>query len=456
MNLLKPLLSTTLAKLKYHLDQSNRALWLPVSAALLVTMFFLITIFQAEPGTYVDELGFTGQDDDVVIDDLSESNKPIVEKKTVQPGESIYTILTANGLTPGDVEETAKQLKSSFSIRKFRPGQHYEIEKSSTGRLLRFTYFQDPMMTVHIERDTATGSMKVRREAKEYETRLAFIEGSVSTTLSSELATRNRSELIRPMKKLFRGRVNFIRDIRPGSGFRVLYEEKWLDDEYISTGRVLAAELSANKKVYTAYRYTDSKGKTAYYDEKGNTLEPHSKSIKQFIQPCNYSRISSGFGYRIHPIRRTRHFHGGVDMAARTGTPVKAAADGTVIFRGVKGGAGNMVTLKHDGGYHTQYLHLSRYAPVARNGAKIRQGEIIGYVGSTGTSTGPHLDFRVIHNGKPLNPLVALASSKEEPAAGLSKQEKNALLAEISALKTQLDNSRTFIATRTKRADRLL
>jgi len=136
-------------------------------------------------------------------------------------------------------------------------------------------------------------------------------------------------------------------------------------------------------------------------------------------------------------------------MAARSGTPVKAVADGTVIFRGSKGGAGNMVTLKHPGGYHSQYLHLSRYAPKAGNGIRVRQGEIIGYVGSTGSSTGPHLDFRMIHNGKPVNPLTALSASKPEP--GLSRQEKNSLLAEISVLKTQLDNNRMLAAGTAKK-----
>lgn len=447
MKTLKPLLISAARQLKSILCQADRSFWLPMTGATLVMIFFIVTVFRSSPGTYADELGFTGQNDYVVIDDSSETKKPTIDKKTVKSGESVYTILISNGLTPAAVDGAAKQLKGSFSIQGFRPGQHYEIEKSSTGSFQRFTYFQDRAVTIHIERENENSKLKVRRDAKEYETRIAAIEGSVTESLSSELAARERSGVMRSLRKLFAGRVNFKRDIRPGSDFRILFEEKWLDDEFISSGKILAAELSVNKRNYSAYRYTDAKGRTAYYDEKGNAFDV--RKTAQFIIPCNYARISSGFGYRIHPIRRTSHFHGGVDMAAHTGTPVKAVADGIVIFRGSKGGAGNMITMKHPGGYHSQYLHLSRYAPAAGNGSRVLQGEIIGYVGSTGSSTGPHLDFRMIHNGKPVNPLVALASSKEEP--GLSRRERNNLLAEISALKVQLDNNRVLVAGTAKK-----
>ncbi|MBM3162976.1 MAG: M23 family peptidase [Chlorobi bacterium] len=443
MKRLNPYLAALAAGMKSLLSQADKSFWLPFSAASLVMIFAIASVLGSAPGTFTDELGFTGHDDYVVIDDDSGQNKPSIEKRTVKSGESLYTILTSNGLTPADVDGVAKQLKGSFSIRGFRPGQNYEIEKSGSGDFQRFTYFQDRAVTIHIEREN--NSLKVRRDAREYENRIAAIEGSVSKTLSSELAARERSGLMRSMRKLFSGRVNFKRDIKPGTEFRILFEEKWLEDEFISTGKILAAEMTLGNRNVTAYRYTDSEGRTGYYDEKGNAFDI--KRAAQFIKPCSYSRISSGYGYRVHPIRRTRHFHGGVDMAARTGTPVKAVADGTVIYRGRKGGAGNMITLRHQSGYHSQYLHLSRYA--AANGTRVRQGEVIGYVGSTGSSTGPHLDFRMIHNGKPVNPLIALAASKPEP--GLSRKEKSNLLAQISVLKAQLDNSRVLVAGTAKK-----
>ncbi|MBM3422854.1 MAG: peptidoglycan DD-metalloendopeptidase family protein [Chlorobi bacterium] len=447
MKPLKPFISIAVRQLKLFVSHLDRTVWLPLSAAALVLILFTANIYQSTPGTWADELGFTGHDDYVVIDDASKEVKPSIHKKTVLSGESLYTILTSNGLTPTEVNAVTRQLKGSFSIRGFKPGQRYDLEKDASGDFRRFTYFQDRAVTIHIERESENGDMKVRRDAKEYENRTAAIEGTVSESLSRELTARERSGLMRPLRKLFASQVNFRRDIKPGTEFRILFEEKWLDDEFISTGKVLAAELSVARKQYSAYRYTDSNGDTAYYDDKGNRLDE--RKTAQFIQPCSYKRISSGFGYRIHPIHRTRHFHGGVDMAASTGTPVKAIADGVVIFRGSKGGAGNMITVRHSGGYHSQYLHLSRYAPTAGNGNKVRQGEVIGYVGSTGTSTGPHLDFRMIHNNKPINPVTALAMSKPEP--GLSRRERNNLLAEISVLKAQLDNNRILVAETAKK-----
>ncbi|MCF8384064.1 MAG: hypothetical protein K9G39_10840 [Chlorobium sp.] len=265
MKTLKPFLTAAADQLKHFLGRAGRSFWLPFSAASLVMIFSIFTILSSSPGTYIDELGFTGDDDYVVIEDASEIKKPSIDKKTVQSGQSLYTILTSNGLTPADVDNITKQLKGSFSIRGFRAGQNYEIEKSSTGIFQRFTYFQDRAVTLHIERESTSGDLKVRRDAKEYENRLATIEGSVSETLSSELAQRERSGLMRPVRKLFAGRLNFKRDIKPGSEFRLLFEEKWLDDEFISTGKIIAAEISVNKKNYTAYRYTDAKGKTGYY-----------------------------------------------------------------------------------------------------------------------------------------------------------------------------------------------
>jgi len=224
MKTLKLFLSATLVQLKKSLSRTERSFLLPFTAAILVMICFIITIFRSAPGTYVDELGFTGQDDYVVIEDPAETRKPSLEKKTVNTGESLYTILTSNGLTPAEVDRVAKQLKGSFSIRGFRAGQNYEIEKNPAGDFRRFTYFQDRAVTIHITRENGSSVLKVNRDAKEYETRLASLEGSVMETLSSELASRERTGLMKSLKKLFASRVNFSRDIKPGSGFRILFE----------------------------------------------------------------------------------------------------------------------------------------------------------------------------------------------------------------------------------------
>ncbi|NTV05869.1 MAG: M23 family metallopeptidase [Chlorobiaceae bacterium] len=415
---------------------------LPLLAGTLVVVFFTITLLLSDPGSYTDELGFTGDNDVVVIEESPPVKQPLVTvtREKIKPGESLYTILSDKGLSPNEIDGITKQLKGNFSLRGFRPGQSYETAKNSDGTLHHFSYFQDKATTIHIEQNEETSQLVVRRDVKEFDTRIASLEGTVTNNLSSSLKSNGRPNLMGGIKNLFSSRVNFRNDINPGTKYKILFEEKWLMNEFISTGKILAVELSLANRTCKAYLYTDNKGKSGYFDEHGNALERTSL----FITPCNYSHISSSFGYRIHPLKRTRHFHGGIDLAAASGTPVRAVADGRIIFKGTKGGAGNMITVAHSDHYYSQYLHLSRYAMRSGNSTKINQGQIIGYVGSTGSSTGPHLDFRIIHNGKPMNPIAALGSSTSRT---ISHAERGNFFASISAMKAQLDNNRMLVAS---------
>ena len=420
------------------LQNISPALLLPFLAGILVLVFFTITLSLSDPGSYADELGFTGDNDYVTIEGSTPQRKPLmtIARAEVKPGESFYTILAGKGVSLNQIDAISKQLKGSFSLRSFRPGQQYETTTDSTGTLKRLSYFQDRTTTIHIEKTEKTPDFVVRREVKEYETRIASLEGTVDKSLSNTLKSFGRSSLMGGIRKLFASRINVRDDVRPGTKYKILFEEKWLMNEFVSTGKILAAEFTLANRSSKAYLYSNEKGKAAYFDEQGRALEQ--KAL--FTAPCNYARISSGFGYRIHPITRTRHFHGGIDMSAASGTPVRAVADGKIVFKGTKGGAGNMVTVKHSSQYYSQYLHLSRYAPRRPN---IRQGEIIGYVGSTGSSTGPHLDFRIIHNGKPMNPIAALSSSASET---IPHSKMGSFLASISRMKTQFDNNRVMVA----------
>jgi murein DD-endopeptidase MepM/ murein hydrolase activator NlpD len=437
----KKIFQMFLSRLKPLKQKITPALLLPFLAGTLVIVFFSITLLVSDPGSYTDELGFTGDNDYVTIEESPQPLKPriTITKEKIKPGESLYTILTNKGLSANEIDAITKQLKNNVSLRGFRPGQSYETTKNRDGTLHQFSYFQDKATTIHIEQQGETGPLMVRREVKKYDTRIASLDGTVTKNLSYSLKSDGRSSLMDGIKKLFSSRINFKNEINPGTKYKILFEEKWLMNEFISTGKILAVELSLAKSNFKAYFYTDKKGKSGYFDEQGNALERTSL----FTPPCNYSHISSGFGYRIHPLRRTMHFHGGIDMAAASGTPVRAVADGKIIFKGTKGGAGNMITVAHSDHYYSQYLHLSRYAMTAGNSIKIHQGEIIGYVGSTGNSTGPHLDFRIIHNGKPMNPLAALGSSTSRT---ISHAEKGSFFASISVMKAKLDNNQILVA----------
>ena len=440
---LKKIFRIVLNRLELLKQPFSLSRWLPFLAGTLVLLFASLALIQFNPGTYRDEPGFTGKNDYVTIEESAKKNEPLIVSEEVKTGQSLYTILVAKGLSPTDIDGITKQLKGNFSIRGFRAGNSYETTKKSDGTLQRLSFAVDRTTTIHIEKEN--GNFRVRREVEGYETKVASLEGTVTKSLSHTLQSSKRSALLPRIKPLFSEKIDFRHDIRPGTKYRILFEEKWLKNEFVSTGKVLAVELSLSNRTCRAYLYTDRNGKSGYFDEKGNALE----RTALFTSPCNYSHISSGFGYRIHPLTRTMHFHGGIDMVAITGTPVRAVASGTIIFRGRKGDSGNMITLTHSGGYYSQYLHLSRYAPKAAYSTSVRQGEIIGYVGSTGSSTGSHLDFRIIHNGKPVNPIAALASSI---SGSIARSEMGNFLASISSMNAQLDNNRILVAGREERS----
>ncbi len=414
----------------------------PFFLGVFVPVFFTLTILHFQQGEYNDELGYTGDNDSVTIEQSPQTKKPLmtVKRERIKAGESLSLLLAEKGFTPQEIHSIQKELKKRFCAKNFRTGQSYETTKDSAGKLQRFSYFQDQTTTINIEKNNQTGLLVVQREIKSYETRIVSLHGTVTQSLSSSLKSSGRAKLMEAITALFASKINFRNDVTPGSKYKILFEEKWLLNEFIGTGKILAVELSLPKHTSKAYLYSYEKGKSGYFDEHGNAINHTSL----FTSPCNFSHISSGFGFRIHPVTGTRQFHGGVDMAAVSGTPVRAAADGMLIFKGYKGLAGNMVTLEHSGHYYSQYLHLSRYALNTGYNRKIQQGEIIGYVGTTGRTTGPHLDFRIVHNGRPMNPLAALGSAKFRV---ISPAKMGNFLASINIMKAQFDNNRVLVAS---------
>jgi murein DD-endopeptidase MepM/ murein hydrolase activator NlpD len=211
------------------------------------------------------------------------------------------------------------------------------------------------------------------------------------------------------LAEIFAWEINFIRDIREGDSFSLLVEKRYRDGELKGYGSIPVAEFVNRNSKFEAYVYKDSFGNNSYFNAAGESLK------RAFLKaPLSFTRISSRFNLkRLHPIHNTVRPHPGVDYAAPTGTPVKAIGSGEVTFRGSNKGAGNYITLRHANGYESMYLHLSGFAKNLKTGSRVRQGEIIGYVGSTGYSTGPHLDFRMKKNGQFLNPEKVLSPRDE-------------------------------------------
>jgi murein DD-endopeptidase MepM/ murein hydrolase activator NlpD len=249
--------------------------------------------------------------------------------------------------------------------------------------------------------------------------------------------------LIMELAGIFGWDIDFALDIRNGDSFIVVYEENYLNGEKISDGKILAAEFINQNTPHRALRYTDASGNTEYYSEDGKNMR------KAFLRtPVDFRRISSRFNLRRkHPILNRIRAHKGVDYSAGRGTPVRATGNGKIIHRGRKGGYGKTIVIRHGSKYSTLYAHLNGYKRGLRNGSKVKQGQIIGYVGSTGLATGPHLHYEFRVNGVHRNPLtVKLPSAKN-----LAKKFRPDFTQQTSQYVAQLDSlKRTLLALNTK------
>jgi len=237
------------------------------------------------------------------------------------------------------------------------------------------------------------------------------------------------------LAEVFRWDVDFVLDLREGDSFRLVYEQLERDGKIVADGDILAAEFINEGKRYRAVRYVNAEGKADFYTPEGASLR------KAFLKaPVQFSRISSVFNpSRRHPVLNTIRAHRGVDYAAPTGTPVKAAGAGRVVYRGVKGGFGNVVEIEHSGKVITRYGHLSRFAQGVGQGSKVEQGQVIAYVGSTGLATGPHLHFEYIERGVFVDPQKAIRRAQPGPPVPAAERDRFAL--QTGALLAKLDAS---------------
>lgn len=243
-------------------------------------------------------------------------------------------------------------------------------------------------------------------DAQIYDLPFKTVIKSTSGTIDSSLygAAQNAglsNAMIMEMVKIFGWDIDFVQDIRKGDHFRVVYSENQLSDKKLSDGHILAAEFTTQNQSYTAIRFENEAGFASYFNPEGESM------LGTFLRsPVEFSRISSRFGRRLHPISKKWKAHRGVDYAASTGTPIRATADGKVIHAGRKGGYGKTVILRHAGRFSTLYAHMNGYAKGIKSGTRVKQGQVIGYVGSTGMSTGPHLHYEFRLDGVHRNPLT--------------------------------------------------
>jgi murein DD-endopeptidase MepM/ murein hydrolase activator NlpD len=317
-----------------------------------------------------------------------------------RPNQTITAALSQHGLSNSLIGQIVDAARPVYNLAKVKASQLYWLCLTAEGEFRTFRYPLDDKRYLAVYHDEAQGRLVSAVRDFQYETRAESVSANIETSLFASIERiGEKDQLALDMAEIFSSDIDFNTDIQKGDSFRALVEKRYLNGQFAGYGAILAASFSNGQKKLMGIRFSDENGKPAFYDPDGKALK------KSFLKsPLRFSRITSKFSLaRMHPVLKVLRPHWGVDYAAPIGTPVHAVGSGVVIDAGLSGGSGKMIRLRHSGGYETMYLHLSRIA--VKHGARVQQGDVIGYVGSSGLSTGPHLDFRVYRHGQAINPL---------------------------------------------------
>ncbi len=322
-------------------------------------------------------------------------------EEPIQRGDTVASLLQRLGVSEEDIARFLQASHDLPAMNRLVAGHSVMARVTSGGRLILFRYMagDDTLVTVNRVPD----GFQAEEEQVRFQTRRVLRSGVITASLFGATDAADVPDSIASqMAEVFSGDIDFYRDLRKGDRFSVVYEAMYHDGAIVKTGRLLAAEFVNQGHTYRAVYFRDPQGREGYFSPDGHSMK------RAFLKaPLAFSRISSGFSlHRYHPILREWRAHKGIDYAAPKGTPVRAVSDGVVTFAGREGGYGKLIVLRHQRPYSTAYGHLSRYARGIHRGARVTQGEIIGYVGMTGLATGPHLHFEFRVNGVQKNPLA--------------------------------------------------
>ena len=391
---------------------SNKKLWLvalPVFVAVATVLLFLPTYREGEGD--LDEVAVTDSAEvqEMVYEYGIPADRYRVQYGIVQPRQNLGSILGEHGVSTGTVHHLGEKARGVFDVRRIRSGQAYALFFSKHDSLAPprfFVYEEDPKSYIVFD---LRGDLAVSRGQNPAEWRTQTVKGQVESSLWVAMQRCEASpQLAIVLSHIFGWTIDFF-GLQKQDEFRVIYEQEFVDGKALDNFHILAASFRASDSTYYAIPFVQD-GEELYYNERGNSLEG------AFLKaPLDFYRISSRFtNSRYHPVLKRYRAHHGVDYAAPAGTPVYAIGSGKVVAKAYQAnGGGNYVKIKHNGTYTTTYMHLSRFAKGLKVGSTVKQKEIIGYVGSTGLSTGPHLDFRVYENGRPINPLTIKSQPKK-------------------------------------------
>jgi murein DD-endopeptidase MepM/ murein hydrolase activator NlpD len=358
------------------------------------------------------------------------------ERVTLRRGDTLLMALGRLGIDRRASADLADALRASGAdLRRMRAQDELAITWTLDGEPISVRWESSPWLGfVAVATDAG---WEVRRSETRPDVRVEAVGGEVKRSLFETVEALGESpQLVLELVEIFSSDFDFTADTRNGDRVRLLVEKRYAGDQFVDYGQVLVAQYLSDGRALTGVGFEPAGGRLAYYDLDGRSLK------KSFLKsPLEFTRITSGFTYaRPHPILGGVRPHLAVDYAAPPGTPVRAVADGTAVVAGWNGGNGIQVHLRHHAGYETVYNHLSRLGPGVRAGGRVSQRQVIGYVGSTGLSTGPHLDYRVVKNGRFVNPL----GEKFIPGQPLAGAEHGRFLREARELVRRLEDASPF------------
>ena len=348
----------------------------------------------------------------------------------IQRGDTIGSLLNRLHIEDQAAVNFLRSAKDAKTLYQLVPGRSVRAKTTESGALIALRYIASDNTQLSVDR--IGNDFRATEQAAPLDARIVMKSGEIRSSLFGATDAAGVPDAISTqMAEVFSSDIDFHLDIRKGDRFSVVYEMLYSDGEPVKAGRVLAAQFVNQGKAYAAVYFKDREGREGYYTPEGNNLR------KAFLRsPLEFSRITSGFtSARLHPVLKTWRAHKGVDYGAPTGTRVRATADGTVALVGKQSGYGNIVVLQHKGSFSTAYGHLSAFAQGLRKGSRVNQGEVIGYVGSTGMATGPHLHYEFRVAGVQRNPLTVPMPQSFPIAA----QYKNDFLTAVHPLSAQIE-----------------
>ncbi|MBA1302777.1 OapA family protein [Stutzerimonas stutzeri] len=391
------------------------------------------------PFTYASDMQTSEQassDEDKPEDQTGEpvaETDPLAKSVVVANGDTLSTVFAKVGLSPAVMHAVLASSPDAKQLSRLKIGQTLEFQLTEQGELASLRSKLNSLETLALEQ-TPKGYVFKKEQVKP-EVSTVYARGEINSSLFLAAKRAGLSHnLTMDLANVFGYDIDFALDIRKGDSFEVIYEEKTVEGQRVGTGNILAARFTNRGKTYSAVRYTSKDGTTSYYNADGTSMR------KAFIRtPVDFARISSRFSNgRKHPILNKIRAHKGVDYAAPHGTPIKSAGDGKVLLAGRKGGYGNTVIIQHGQRYRTLYAHMQGFAKGVRNGSTVKQGQIIGYIGTTGLSTGPHLHYEFQVDGVHVDPL----GLKLPMADPIAKSEMPRFMQQSQPLMARMDEER--------------